>query len=276
MWKRILASLWLCQLAACRNANQTSFVEVDLVFPRDEQTYAPMPMMPIVFSVYDPNGVAKWLNLQILFQLTNDHNGNLQSRTRQLTVDMPEKNGTHYVYDTIRHVAETEGSWKFSWTLTYSNCIDSEDYDYYDSDEQAPTLVDIEQQVEGTVSFNTKNDGKKPDLQDNDNCDSRLVQQYGIEEVFSAPSQFANPYPVTQASCASLQYSEPTARPCSITVDAAAASSVSAQMTASECSKYKKTVATCPAESTAAGVQASLSSCVALIASCIVGMAFVL
>lgn len=275
MWKRLIASLWLCQLAACRNTNQTNFVEVDLVFPRGEQTYVPMAMMPVVFSIYDPGGVAKWLNLQILFQLTNDHVGNLETRTRQLTVDIPEKNGTHYVYDTIRHVAEAEGSWKFSWTLIYSYCLESEDYDYYDSDDRAPSVVDAGQQVEGTVSFNTKDDGKKPDLQDNDNCESRFVQQYGIEEIVPAPSQPANQY-TTQASCASLQYAEPTAKPCSITVDAAAASSISAQMTASECSKYQRTVVTCPAKNAAVGLQASLSSSVALIAWCMLGWAFVL
>ena len=235
-----------------------------------------MPMMPVVFSIYDPNGVAKWLNIQILFQLTNDHLGNLETRLRPLMVDIPEKNGTHYVYDTIRHVAETEGSWEFSWTLTYSTCYDSEDYDYYDTNDQAPSLVEIGQQAEGTVSFNTKDSGKMPDLQDNDNCESRVIQEYAVEEIFSAPSQAANQYTTQAASCASLQYAAPTAKPCSITVDAAAASSISAQMTASECSKYQKTVVTCPAKNAAAGLQAGFNGQLALVASCILSLAFVL
>lgn len=102
----------------------TAVMQVDLLFPRDDQVYTPTPYMPIVFSVQNPRLARHtYPSMLVRFHNHSDPNerGGMSYYTQHLNVTDWASNETFFAYtlvDTFAH----EGNWSITWHLSWASC----------------------------------------------------------------------------------------------------------------------------------------------------------
>ncbi|KAL4985692.1 hypothetical protein BDW68DRAFT_179459 [Aspergillus falconensis] len=109
-----LVWLSLCLLASWASAG-SSRTEVDLVFPRNE-TFAPMPLRPIVFTVQNPS-VDKQVNARIEYGL---HQQAAQMRQTMFgymdhLADISTNENTCFSVSGISRTLNATGTWELFW-----------------------------------------------------------------------------------------------------------------------------------------------------------------
>lgn len=195
--------------------------EVDLIFPRNG-TYAPVPLMPVVFAVQNP-ALASPLDLLIewtAFEYGSDsRNGTQQIGLSNLNAST---SNPYFVTSYISSLSGIESTWVFNWVLTTGNCSQTGGHATYDN------------QVEYVV-FTTNQTSPAPDLEGATSaatCAMSPAQAFNVTAVEFAPQGYGNGV----SSCAVLGPSPTAANPCAAAIDSSAASSITAAISLSRCS----------------------------------------
>jgi hypothetical protein len=232
---------YLVAVLPCLSTAQQIFpatVEVDLIFPRNN-TYAPTPLMPIVFAIQNSH-IAKPLINGFTWQLNRMDDYNIgTSSTLHLTHGNISSSNAYFAFDTIVNFTTTESTWTLIWTASSTNC-------------SAPNS--LEPGISGRsqsnhVIFTVKNGAQQPDLvaaTSDTTCAANTESfTYNITEILNGT--WITDYN-TLDSCAVLASALPTPspNPCEAKVDASAASSIWAAITSTACAGEVHPVVSCP------------------------------
>ncbi len=218
--------------------------EVDVIFPRND-TFAPTPLMPVVFAVQNP-AVAQQLNLRLNYRVIPYGHPNATTDYQRVRLNaLPNNDTTFYAHDFVSDIFNKEGTWEFFWQLRWNNCTSTDD------DEGRHFSRDTEEPVNSFV-FTTHQDGSKPDLvaiSSGDKCGDTQGIGFEVQDVLDVPPpQNAD----LLTSCAHVAVPAPTPTPCSAAVPSEAAESISSRITQAAC-LASTPVVSCPAKDNASG-----------------------
>lgn len=207
-------------------------VELDLIFPRND-TYAPVPLFPVVFAVQNPSLA---ITLDALVSWSVNEYGTLGSQSPHAyehSINLQWLNGfspssPYLATAYIPTVEGIEGIWTFSWTLSSANCCEN------------TTSQACFQNQDSKLVFTTNNTAPAPDLVMNETCSINQGFAFNVTGV----EQLSFSHTGLQPSCAVLGAS-PTRQPCAATIDPNAASSISSALSLSACTA---TSVSCTAE----------------------------
>ncbi|OIW29068.1 hypothetical protein CONLIGDRAFT_704432 [Coniochaeta ligniaria NRRL 30616] len=242
-----------CLSAAQANPPFPATVEVDLIFPNND-TYTPAKLMPIVFAIQNARHAAA-LDFRLEYFLyripANDTPGG--SLVGHDTISLRGANlsatDTFFAYGSTTAVNTSEASWSLVWSLGSQNCSRSE----------FPVNPISFNNSDNYVEFRTENDAKSPDLvaaTADGTCANTQSFTFNITENVPRPiTSSAGPLPANSCAVLSDTVPFPVANPCGAKVDASAASSISAAITATECASLQPIV-TCPPNDEAGGSRA--------------------
>ncbi|TFB06270.1 hypothetical protein CCMA1212_001480 [Trichoderma ghanense] len=205
--------------------------EVDLLIPHNT-TYAPSPLMPIVFGVQNPI-LSKSLQAVIRWDLWEGNNqrspGSIGGGHLDVDIDVYSEpqpsNDPLLVSASVNTVAYPDGVWTLAWSLEYTNCSQ-----YTTRSETFYTV------------FTVSKSGQAPDLEaatSADVCGSAQALAFNFTSW-------------SQVGCG-MPGPSPTTNPCAATIDSAAAASLSAfaRETGYVCSSNSNL--TCPTSFPASG-----------------------
>jgi hypothetical protein len=229
----------------------TGVVEIDFVFPRND-TYAPTDLMPVVFAVQSPQTalgldmLIQWSVLRITDNIgdTRDDFGILPS----LEFNPYQNNNPFFWVDHIFNTTNIESSWLFTWMLATTNCSSLSAH-FSNSSLDYSTV-----QGRKYIYFTTKNGASKPDLVTATNqtvCAADQSYNFNVGGVISTQEPTTGGFEGHGTACAVISPLPPTATPtpCAATINVAAASSISASLTANICAATQ-TLVPCPAAPT--------------------------
>ena len=259
---------WL--LAACMGTivNASDFLEIDLIFPRNE-SYAPTDRFPVVFA-FQNAGRAKYLNPGLEFTLWN-----LQDLDASLTLshDLRWTNWTDqdtYLAHDYYTLFKDEGHYRVTWTLTWQSC----DENAFD-DNPLDTADMIRNSTTWATWFTTESSAPKVDLvagTANKTCPS----EHGVvidvtDKTMKVPREVSwSGSDYTNNTCAivakSTQTSTPTPDPCRVHIDKTAVASMEASLLARLC-RGSNPPSDCPEEKKSAAQQLALAGISCLLAT---------
>ncbi|KAI2468836.1 hypothetical protein F4781DRAFT_396505 [Annulohypoxylon bovei var. microspora] len=228
-------------------------VEVHLVFPRND-TFAPSALTPIVFAIYNSQ-LAAPLDLNFdwdIYQPANPHGPTFTGGIDLIYVNFTNTSSDpYYAFTTTNVFNATEGAWALVWSLSSGNC-------------SRPTSAGSNKASSITyynrvsyLDFTTKNGAQQPDLvtatdADSDTCANTTERYF----TFNVTGTLDTPNPSKydgRETCAVIappfQTGPTTAKSCAPTIDASAASSISAAITSKAC-KSVDPVVSCPPDAT--------------------------
>ncbi|UKZ78193.1 hypothetical protein TrVFT333_005928 [Trichoderma virens FT-333] len=222
VWAALMAGLMTAM--ADKTLTFPAAFEVDLLFPHNA-TYAPSPLMPIVFAVQNPN-LAKPLKAAIDWTLWEGNNktspGAIGSGPILVDFDVASESPTSsfpplLLSSSVNTIAYPDGVWTLAWNLEYLNCS---------SVTHSETFFTV---------FTVSKSGEAPNLvaaTSADTCSTLDVQALNVTSLDGV-------------GCSMLAPS-PTTNPCAVTIDSAAASSLSALARATGYVCAMNTNLTCP------------------------------
>ncbi|OAQ63718.2 chitinase [Pochonia chlamydosporia 170] len=273
-WFLLLA--W-CRWAAVDASGQSKLpdtVEVDLVFPHND-TYAPAPIIPIVFAVQNFH-VSQPLHLYSYYTITGVPWWNTTTiQEGMIHFDTNHANYSnnagdlHFVYEYTSRLHNTQGSWTFIWELYAGNCTDT-------GRGPAPlqgSLVYTRKEV----YFSTSEGAQQPHLvaaTTDDSCEKTQGVTFNITQVLDVPDSETHAF--GQGVCPVVSWLSPTPRPCSVRIDAAAASNMSYQIQSWACMDGLNPNVTCPSGVHGESVAIQLAPFTSGQASCLVGLGHLL
>lgn len=211
----LMAGLMIALADATTSVNAGIF-EVDLLFPRNA-TYTPQPLMPLVWALQNPP-LASPLLATIYWGLWEGTNrtgpgsisdGGFEPYAFMNNLSSSEPVLLKNFFNTISY---PDGVWTLYWAMQVTNCSQTQDSTHV-----------IERST--TIVFTTSSSGQAPDL-----------VAATKEDMCRSAEAFAFDVTSTDVGgiCGVLGRS-PTINPCAATIDAAAASSISAAATAEVC-----------------------------------------
>lgn len=146
--------------------NVTSgLLEVDMVFPRDNQTYAPTPYMPIVFALHNAE-LARGIYAQVAFRIRNVLDPNEgEGEAFFLDLKLPNEtvsNSEPWLVHTVVDNFATAGAWALVFDLWWVSCEIGEDFDHPQfTGRPAPHVLNG---YPGVIAVNTSHGGQGLDL----------------------------------------------------------------------------------------------------------------
>ncbi|KAL5355562.1 hypothetical protein BJX96DRAFT_141494 [Aspergillus floccosus] len=224
--------------ALALSANQLA--EVDLIFPRANETHAPWSLTPIVFAMKNPSLLS---NLRPILSYSISQPDRFSDRT--ITGDsvlLFEHNlinvaDPYMLYWSIN--LAVEGTFAFAWQVRLSNCSLNSETDKIDRHLFGG---------QGTqFSFSTKNNASPPDLvafAEKETCNQAFALAVHIPSALQLPPTKTAEW--GGSSCAVNPDFLPTPSPCNVKVDSSAAASISASLTSAACSNVLRTGVSCP------------------------------
>ena len=245
------ALLVLHSITATGNDTQdvnSGIFEVDLIFPRNE-TYSPQELMPIVFALQNPS-LASTLGATIYWGLREGNNwsapGSITGEGFELFTLNSTSSGPHLATSFVNTLAYPDGAWTFAWTLQVTNCSQAERSNCLHSESQNCSLAYNPNQVismNNAIVFNVSQSGQALSLEaatSSDTCGTMEAYAFNVTSTGD-----------TEEVCGFLGPS-PTTNPCAATINASAASSISAAATAFACDPQERSAypsVTCPTPS---------------------------
>jgi hypothetical protein len=212
---------------ACLGAvvNAAGVLEIDVVFPRTNETYAPTDKFPIVFALQNAE-LAKHLKPSIHLFVRNG--SNLESTFGHANHDLTYANYSSEPYFVYRYLnIDTEGPHQLFSTASWRNCDESSD--------QVGILGNT---TNFSVHFTIKRGGQEVDLVAATANDKTCFTENGVainvtDQTYEVPPSWGRP----DGTCAVLASSSPTptANPCRVKIDTAVAASMSASLHAALC-----------------------------------------
>ncbi|KAJ6445148.1 Lysine--tRNA ligase [Purpureocillium lavendulum] len=235
-------------------ADATGNAEVDVVFPRND-TFEPMPLMPVVFAIQNPAAVRQlYPSLHYMVAPLGQPN---RRKFESLDIrNLPVNETTAFLYRGVPNLLDTEGMWEFSWELRWINCSTSDNGTDFDGDDTVEDLNGFHRRTYSplqTVFFTTRQGGTQPNLtaiSTGDTCDETQALGFNVRQYLQVPDALSND---GVTSCALLASPAPTPRPCEATLGPDAASSISASITSRECVVATPAVSCPPKDDAAAG-----------------------
>lgn len=206
-------------------------VEFDVVFPRND-TYAPMPVMPIVFALQNPQpSLLVGITWRLFpYAANRDYDTSLFGQFIDLkTTDFSNKpyfgvnSSQPYFLVEWATVLNTAGSYTLVWSLMTENC----------SSTQGVTMVQGQTWQNGStrIDFKIQNGAQLPSLVSSPNVCPSKSQIFNITGMLSCDRTQCD----TRNTCAILG-DTPAPTPCAVQIDSALATSMSSSVTASVCS----------------------------------------
>ena len=119
---QVLLALQACLLAA----QAAAVVEFDLIFPRND-TYAPGPLMPVLFAIQN-SATAASLNFTIfweIYPLANAGKIRAMGGVAGLTKTNLTSGDPYFAVGYAQGLNGTEDSWVLRWDLRFANCSGS-------------------------------------------------------------------------------------------------------------------------------------------------------
>lgn len=223
----LLACAGVAQVASA----ESGVVEIDLVFPRNNQTFAPTSRFPIVFGYQHPELASTLLtNIEISVWNEDKEEGAVldtyhDMRWANFTSRDPYLNSAYY-----KDIFNTEGHWYLKWSVTWDSCTkESLGVTTY-RDHRIMTNT-----TGGAIYFTTSSSAPEMDLvaaTDNKDCSKDMGVAIDVTETLDVPSWVDWRGGET---CASVASSTRAPEPCRVKIDPSAASSMAASMTAQAC-----------------------------------------
>ncbi|UNI17015.1 hypothetical protein JDV02_003395 [Purpureocillium takamizusanense] len=250
--------LVLSLLASLAKAEEvTGRAEVDVIFPRND-TFEPMPLMPVVFAVQNPGAIGQlYPTLQYwLAPLDSPKEGGYQDlRIR----DLPPNETTAFLYRGIANTVNTERMWEFSWHLRWTNCSTSDNGTAFDDEHTLNDLNGFHRRTYNplqSIIFTTRKGGLQPNLtalSTGEDCGKTQALGFDVKQYLSVPARLSGD---GVTSCALLASPAPTPSPCKASVESEAASSISSSLTSTECRSTNPAVSCPPKDDGAAALGA--------------------
>jgi len=259
--------LGLALLTTLARANTTSSAEVDVVFPRND-TFEPMPLMPVVFAVQNPAAIEQ-LYPTLDYMVAPLDAPNEGSFERLRIRYLPPNETTAFLYKGIPSQFNTERVWKFSWQLRWVNCSTSENGTAYDDDDTLNDFHGFHRRTYWPLQsfiFTTRKGGLQPNLTTittGDDCGKTQALRFDVKEYLPVPAKLSGD---GVTSCALLASPAPTPSPCKASIESEAASGISSSLTSTECRSATPAVSCPPKDDGAAALGAG--SLVAWLAAC--------
>lgn len=212
-------------------------LEIDFLFPRNE-TYAPHALMPLVIALQKPSlalgvasigwGIARGGNSTDPYFLYAS-GGVWEPGNTLFEPNLTYAVEPYFSYRAIDTLAYPEGLWTLYWTIYINNC----------------STPDHAVQKSGSVTFTTSKNGKAPDLEAATAPGAcRNVPGYAFDISSVHQNTTVHEY---ENKCGVLgPYKESDANPCGASINATAASSISAAMTYTACELFLPPNVTCP------------------------------
>ncbi|PLN83840.1 hypothetical protein BDW42DRAFT_164249 [Aspergillus taichungensis] len=248
-WSLLALSQSIAYSWALSNTPTPGVTEVDLISPRNE-TYPPSPLTPFVIAIQNPSLLSS-THPRIFYDLVQYNSSSYNGVTGSI-IDLPKINYTssdpYFLYWSIDHLDNVEGTFMFAWELHMRNCT-------YDSESDSVTFGTFGQR-NNQVHFSTKKGASPPDLAaatEPDACDDTQAQAVYVSDLQAvAPNEILS-LPTGEtwgaSSCAAALETWPTPSPCRVKIDAPAAASISAALTSAACANPLRTGMSCPTPS---------------------------
>ncbi|OWT42646.1 hypothetical protein VFPPC_18206 [Pochonia chlamydosporia 170] len=248
--------LLTCSTGAAAASNSfPSTVEFDLIFPRNNTKYAPGPLFPFVFAIQNSQHAAAlhpYLSYRAWRQ--DDYDGTLDEGKLDLTWANFSGSDPFFSYtgNHFSNVSKVEGTWVLAWETNVINCSHrSDEIGNGPKERRKPTLV----------IFTLEQGGQPPDLVASTQhgiCDQdQEITTYTYNLTGEISDRIFGDNMAHRNSCAilspTLSSSHPPANPCAVKIDSVIASSISAAITATECSGSLHPVVSCPVQKAATG-----------------------
>jgi hypothetical protein len=254
-------------------ASPSGTFEIDLIFPR-RGTWAPADAIPIVFAVQRPD-LAPSLAISIISWTlqqrgtSNRHIGSIAVPDFDGSYDKP-----YLIQRAINNTSGIEGSWLFSWNFVAGNCTSFTSPSLSSSGTADPSSFVYAQHT--TISeFNTSNSASSANwttLTSAQNCGDSDGVALAVSNVLKVPRESG--WRGFNASCAVFSPTGTTSNPCAVTIDAAAASSVSASLAYQVC--LNQVNGTTPGKCTMPSSSSRVTASWPLVAFlCAIGLAFI-
>ncbi len=246
-------AVFLTSLGAIVDA--AGILEVDLLFPRKGETYAPTDSMPVVFAFQNAE-LARYLNPVITYYLQRQSPyGDVKAYEHDLRWTTNLAGHEPYFAYTFFNNFTTQGNWRMSWDLFWQSC--DEHAGPYDRNIIGNFSGDI-------VEFTIKNDGRAVDLvaatTNNGTCPR---EYYGVAINVTDTTMSVKPEVNWRGNdtCVVVASSSPTptADPCRVKID----SDIAASMFAAKSCHSLNPPADCPSESVAQRMVVAGVACLA-------------
>ncbi|KAJ5780615.1 hypothetical protein N7457_005775 [Penicillium paradoxum] len=255
-FKAYLLALSLVVNLATVNATGLGLAEIDLVFPRND-TYEPMPLMPIVFAVRN-NPAFQQISPSMAYRVGLLHRGKGENSTflplQSLSTDqlVDNKTETQFVFFGIANQFDTENTWEFGWSMGWSNCSTSDngtDYDNAHTRNDADGFHKRYYEAYQSIIFTTERGGRQANLTTlttDEDCGKTPGLAFDVLQTLTIPTEtFPGRSYERAPKCALLASPAPTPSPCIASMAAEAASSISSILTSHECTAATPAVS-CP------------------------------
>ncbi|KAI1800509.1 hypothetical protein F4811DRAFT_25620 [Daldinia bambusicola] len=260
-WWCVAATI-LSWVSTVRAINFPATVDIDIVYPRNG-TFAPEVLTPIVFTVRNPQ-LAAPLDLNLRWEIyRNDrpfNDGPWSVGTKRLIwATNPNATDPFYVYGYTDKL-NVEAPWWLRWKLSWGNCSQSDD-----PNQEPGVASDVSfSHVRNIVEFTTKNGSTQLDLATvnrpgDDTCgnvtDTRVT--FNVTGVLDTP----RPYQYDDLdTCAVLAppsniTTPPPTKTCGPEIDASAASSILAGITATACANLPGPDVSCPPDKPSSAIR---------------------
>ena len=247
---RILALAgWLpVALVGATDASITpGVVEVDLVFPRND-SYAPTPVLPVVFAVQNSAlapSIAPYISLTIWNW--NNMSDTIVTDHFVLTWENFSSSDPFFVHHSYTGF-NNEGNWWLTWHVVYQSCTEES--------LQSPFSRRriITNSTGWSIGFTTENSTRELDvaaaINDKKSCSEQLhLERLGVAvnvtNALRVPDSASSEWLGRGDMCAVVASATPTPDPCRATMDSAAAASISSAVAARLCALRDPTLS-CP------------------------------
>ncbi|KAF7554688.1 hypothetical protein G7Z17_g2697 [Cylindrodendrum hubeiense] len=224
---------WRGAVEAATASNTSGVIEVDLVFPSNA-SYAPSPVLPVVFAVHNSD-LIRFIASQIQYTIWpyDNRDSEVGSGTLELRWANFSDSDVFFSYRGSTYDLNTEGTWTLVWHLFWSSCeVAENDYD---------GMSLHSNDTGGSVTFSTNNSSQKADLvADTKNRTCSASEGLALNVTDSLEVELgvrADWHGIP--TCAVVDAITLAPDPCAITINSATASSISSSITSRVC-KYKE------------------------------------
>ncbi|RYN89825.1 hypothetical protein AA0120_g6250 [Alternaria tenuissima] len=248
----VFSATWVKMVGA-----SSGVVEVDLIFPRNE-TYAPTAYLPIIFA-FQNSHLAPFLDplIHIDAYLVQNANGSTPQWAPPESIDLEQlrwanftNNDTYFAYPTYQRnefTFATEGIWQVTWTFNWAVC----------TEDSLANNIFIRNESQRTTTLTIRKDAQEVDLVSGTmgkSCSGQDGVAVNITNTLHIPSSAhwegqPDKWEGQGDMCASTASSVPKSDPCRVSIDPAAAASISCSITfGSSAANFSTTTSslTCP------------------------------